>query len=312
MNEQMRALVVDVPAPNAQPALISVATPTPGPRAVRIRVAAAALNPIDIKITTGEVGLRRTPNTLGFDVAGTIDAVGDDVSDYHPGDRVFALTLSAGSLADFVVVDVGPYLARVPDDLPMDVAAALPSAGASAATLIKAARIQAGERVLVNGAAGGLGTFAVQFAAQAGARVLATGRAEDFPLLDRLGATQTIDYRTGQSLGDTVSMLADDGVDVLVDLVRAGTELEAMSAVVVDGGRVVSPLGGPGSLPRGINVAYPPIHPLAPGVLGDLASAAASGDITVVTQVRGTLADSEAILSAFRTEHRRGKWIITG
>jgi hypothetical protein len=62
----------------------------------------------------------------------------------------------------------------------------------------------------------------------------------------------------------------------------AGAELEAMSAVVVDGGSIISPLGGPGSLPRGINVTYPPVRPLAPGVLSGLASAAASGNITVV------------------------------
>ena len=309
MSAQMNALVVEAPAPGHAARMARVAVPEPEPGQVRVRVQAAALNALDTKIANGEVGLRRSPNTLGFDAAGTVDAVGDGVDRYRIGDLVFALTIAHGSLAEFVLVDDGPYLEPVPQGLALAAAAALPSAGASAATLIRAADLRADERVLVVGASGGLGTYAVQLAVQDGAQVFATGRAEELELLRTLGASQAIDYRD-RPLAQSLHDLAPDGVDVMVDLVHAGPELVTAAELVTAGGRVVSPLDGPAVLPRQVFALYPQVHPLPAGLLGRLARAAATDQLTVITDVRGTLADAEQILAEFATAHRHGKWIL--
>jgi NADPH2:quinone reductase len=309
MTDQMNALVADSPGSGRPARLRRVPVPVPGAGQVRIRVHAAALNALDTKIASGQVGLRRSPNILGFDAAGTVDAVGEGVERHRVGDRVFALTIANGSLAEFVVVDVGSYLEPVPEGLTLEAAAALPSAGASASALVQTAKLVAGERVLIVGASGGLGTFTVQFAAQAGARVLATGRAEDLELLAELGSSEAIDYRDGP-LARSLTRMAPDGVDVLIDLAHSGPDLAAASELVAPRGRVVSPLDGPTSLPRQVTVSYPPVHPLPAGLLGRLAKAAAEGELTVVTDIRGTLADAEGVLEQFGSAHRRGKWVL--
>jgi NADPH2:quinone reductase len=309
MSGVMNALIIDSPGPNQVPRIEQVPVPVPGPGQLLIRVQAAALNPLDLKIASGQVGLRRSPNILGFDAAGSVDALGDGVERYRVGDLVLALTITNGSLAEYVVVDVGPYVAPIPRGLTVETAAALPSAGASAAALVEAAAPRPGENVLVIGASGGLGTFAVQLTARAGARVLATGRNEDRDLLRTLGAAEAIDYRA-QPLPESVLGLAPSGVDVLIDLANTGPELAAAAEMVRDGGRVVSPLGGPDALPRGVIVSYPPIHPLPVDRLSRLAADAVEGKLTVTTDIRGTMADAEKVLAQYDSAHRRGKWIL--
>jgi len=167
---------------------------------VLIEVAASSLNALDWHMATGtpyflrlSAGLRRPKRiVLGADVAGTVVAVGPDVTEYSVGDRVFGET-EGGGFAEFCVTSQAK-IARLAHDVPFEVAAATPVAGLTALQgLHTRADLQAGESVLINGAAGGVGTMAVQIAVAAGADVTAVCSTRNVEMVQRLGAGKVVD-----------------------------------------------------------------------------------------------------------------------
>ncbi|MDB5524566.1 MAG: NADPH:quinone reductase [Rhizobium sp.] len=157
------------------------------------------------------------PFTPGMDFAGVVREVGSEVTDFAVGDRVFGATLitRGGSYAEYVTAPAA-IVAHVPENIPLGIAAAVPLAALTAweATFNAAQRDgRAGNRVLIQGGAGGTGTFAVQFAKQCGAYVIATSSAHNHDLLRKLGADEVVDYR-GARFEDVV-----DPVDAVIDLV---------------------------------------------------------------------------------------------
>lgn len=220
--------------------------PVPRPRRgeVLVRVEAVSINSGDIHLLRGEptlvrlfTGLRRPRvRGRGMDVAGTVAALGEGVDSFAIGDRV----VGAGTetLADLVAISAS-RLTRVPDAVPVAVAATLPVAGNTAVALLDACRVGAGSRVLVIGAGGGVGTLTVQLAADRGAEVWATcgARAED--LLGRLGASRTFDYR-----GFDLRTLPADSFDAVVDI-AGEPPLDVMRALLRRGGTVAL-VGGEG------------------------------------------------------------------
>jgi NADPH:quinone reductase-like Zn-dependent oxidoreductase len=243
---------------DSPPRLQELPVPEPGPGQVRVRVEAAGLNRIDVAIAAG--GLRdhagyAFPVVIGRDGAGTIDALGDGVEGLEPGDEVlghvlFGPTLGDGTVAEYALLPAEAVVLR-PPALTVAEAAGLPLAGAAALAAVEAAGVRDGERMLVAGASGGVGSFAVQLAAARGAVVVATGEPEDVERLKSLGAKTVVDRR--QDVAGQV--LADGGpVDALLDLASPDPQTFAgFARAVRPGGRVAST--APGVTPEALEAA---------------------------------------------------------
>jgi NADPH:quinone reductase-like Zn-dependent oxidoreductase len=232
----MRAVRQDRLGPPDVLHLVTAPRPEPGGTEVLVRVSAAGVNPVDWK-TRGNGGrLGPPPFVLGWDVAGVVAALGEGVTRFTVGDRVFGMPWfprQAGAYAEYLTCP-SRQLVGTPDSLNDAEAAGLPLAGLIAwQSLIDTAEIKAGDRVLIQAAAGGVGNLAVQIAKDVGAYVIGTAGPRDQTLLAELGVDEPIDYAT-TSVADT---LAD--VDVVLDLV-GGAIGTASVPVLRDGGLLLS------------------------------------------------------------------------
>jgi NADPH:quinone reductase-like Zn-dependent oxidoreductase len=211
-----------------------------------VRIAASAVNPLDIKIRAGAAAHARhpLPAILGLDLAGTIEAIGDNVTRFRRGDEVYGMTGGVGgqqgSLAEFVAVDAD-LLALKPTNVTMREAAALPLIFITAwEGLIDRARLQAGQSVLVQGGSGGVGHMAIQIARAFGATVFATGAPSRRPIIERFGAN-FIDR--SEPVADYITRLtAGRGFDIVYDTAGSAV-LDASFEAVSRFGYVVSSLG---------------------------------------------------------------------
>ena len=218
----MRAL--HVPAAGAQPEIGDVPTPSVTEGTVLIRVKAAGLNPVDNGIASGRLAEMMPhvyPLVIGRDAAGVVEAVGEGAEGVAVGDEVLghvllAPPIQAGTVAEYAVL---PAAAVVPKPASLDfvTAAAIPLAGAAAAQAVEAVDPQPGQTVLVSGAGGGVGSYAVQLLAARGVTVVATGKNESTDRLRALGASTIIDYKTSDVV-EQVRAAYPDGVDALVNV----------------------------------------------------------------------------------------------
>src|SRR5882672_3745318 len=178
--------------------LEDVQRPTPGPGELLIKVQAASVNPFDWKVRAGymkDFVPLNFPATLGWDVSGIVEAVGSAVRRFKHGDEVYARLEAGGGYAEYVVAKES-IVASKPKTIDHVHAAAVPVAGVTAwQALFEAAELRAGQTVLIHGASGGVGNFAVQFAKLKGARVIGTASENNQSLLRELGVDQVIDYR---------------------------------------------------------------------------------------------------------------------
>jgi NADPH2:quinone reductase len=226
--------------------ITTVARPKPLPGQVLVRIAASAVNPLDLKIHAGEAAHARhpLPAILGIDMAGTVEAAGLGVTGFRRGDEVYGMIGGVGgvqgSLAGYAAVDAN-LLAIKPTTLSMREAASLPLAFITAwEGLVDRAGIKPDQNVLIHGGAGGVGHIAIQIASASGARVYATGSARDRALIERLGATW-IDRDAEVAV--YVSEQTDGcGFDIIYDTV-GGAVLDASFNAVRRFGHVVSALG---------------------------------------------------------------------
>ncbi|MFD8706577.1 NADP-dependent oxidoreductase [Kitasatospora sp. NPDC059648] len=241
----MRAVVVEQWGGPEQLVERELARPEPGLNEVLVRVHAAGVNPVDWK-TRASGGLIEWGDVpaVGWDVSGTVEAVGPGVGIHRPGDEVYGMPLfprQAGAYAEYVVAPAR-HLAPKPASLTHVEAAALPLAGLTAwQALVDAADVRPGERVLVHAAAGGVGHLAVQIAKARGAHVIGTASAGKHGLLRELGADEVVDYRAVR-FEDAVS-----DVDVVLDGL-GGETAERSLAVLRSGGRLIT-LPGPDDVP---------------------------------------------------------------
>jgi len=214
----------------------TVDAPTAGTGQVLVRVHAAGVNGLDWKVREGYVRDAfplQLPAVLGIELAGTVEAIGPGVSRLRKGDRVMGALGSLGAYAELVAVNE-ENLALVPEPLSFVEAAALPVASVAAwQSLHFAGPIRAGQRILIQGAAGGLGGFAVQFAHQAGAVVFATALESHFDYVHGLGADHLIDYQQGRFEG------AIKDIDLVLDYV-GGDVLNRSWSVLTENGAIVS------------------------------------------------------------------------
>ena len=241
----MQAAVLD--AVNAAFRVTPVARPQPQPGQVLIRIAASAVNPLDLKIRAGQAAHARQPlpAILGIDLAGTVEAVGDGVTAFKPGDEVFGMTGGVGglqgSLAQHAAVDAD-LLAPKPANLSMREAAALPLICITAwEGLVDRAALRSGQKVLVHGGAGGVGHIAIQIARAFGTETFATGSAASKAFIQQLGA-MPIDYREVPVEDYVAKYTGGRGFDIVYDTV-GGKTLDASFNAVARFGHVVSALG---------------------------------------------------------------------
>ncbi|AYN44039.1 NADP-dependent oxidoreductase [Streptomyces dangxiongensis] len=238
---------------------VTVALPEPGPGQVRIRVEAATVNPVDLVTRSGtlvEAGLMaaREYTGIGWDVAGVVDRVGAGVTAFAPGQRVIGLRdlldVSLGAYAEYLVLDA-TAVAPAPPGASAAAAATLPLNGLTALQSLDLLDLAAGDTVLVTGATGAVGGFAVELAARRGLRVVAQAGAADEELARSLGAEWVVG-RDASDLAADVRRLVPGGVDGALD--TAGLGIRALAAVR-SAGAYATVVGGSAPLPlRGIRV----------------------------------------------------------
>jgi NADPH2:quinone reductase len=242
--DEMQALILEA---HGEPLrLARISTPRPKSGQALVRIAASGVNPLDTKIRMGNGAHAQhpLPAVLGLDLAGTVEALGPGVTRLHVGDEVFGMTGGVGghqgSLAEFAAVDAD-LLARKPANLTMREAAAIPLVFITAwEGLVDKADVQAGQTVLVQGGAGGVGQMAIQIARARGAKTFGVGSPSSRAAIEGLGAT-FVDR--SEPVSDVVARLTDGrGFDVVYDT-GGGAALDASFAAVRRSGHVVSCLG---------------------------------------------------------------------
>src|SRR5215207_7185801 len=256
--------------------------PTPGPTEVLVRVRASSVNPADNGIAAGmlkQMGLEyEFPVVLGRDYAGIVEQVGSEVTRYAVGDEVFGFLLHAnptvhdGSWAELIAVPQEMFIGRAPQGVDLATAGAAPLAGIAAIMAIDALELSDAHTVLIVGATGGVGSFAVQLASGAGA----TAARERHP----------------------------DGFDAVLDLVNYAPDVPA--TLVKDDGRVASPTGAAGEGPGRTMV----MAARTPENLERLARLLADGTLRVPVQATYELAQAPDALAALATTHTQGKLAI--
>jgi NADPH:quinone reductase-like Zn-dependent oxidoreductase len=223
--------------------LEDVPRPTIGDDQLLVRVWAASVNPFDWHLMRGKplfvrllVGLRRPKGggLLGVDVAGVVEAVGANVTEFTPGDKVFGS--STATFAEYTVGHEQNFVPS-PENLSLEEAAALPGAGATALQAVRDhGGVKAGQKVLVNGAAGGVGSFAVQIAKSLGAHVTGVCSTTNLEFVRSLGADEVVDYTVADFTHDLQ-------YDVIIDNVGNRT-LRTLRHALAPGGTVVAVGGG--------------------------------------------------------------------
>ncbi|MDO8607225.1 MAG: NADP-dependent oxidoreductase [Phaeospirillum sp.] len=241
----MKAMVINAFGGAEAMSMTEVATPVPGPGEVLIRIRAASINPVEWKIREG--GLARLfpckfPLILGWDAAGTIAALGDGVTGFAIGERVWSFCrktdIQWGTYAEYVAMPAGS-VAPMPTNLSFAEASTIPLAGLTAwQSLFDVAALRPGQSVLIHAGAGGVGSMAVPLAKWAGATVIATARTENHDYVRSLGADHVIDYATADFVAATKA-LCPEGVDMAFGTV-GGEVLTRSYAVVKPGGLLVS------------------------------------------------------------------------
>jgi NADPH:quinone reductase-like Zn-dependent oxidoreductase len=277
--------------------------PQPGPRQVRIRVRAVAVNLIDVKIRSGHMdGIFPVsfPVTPGWDVAGVVDAVGEDAG-AAVGDEVFGVA-SVGGYSEYALLD---QPVAKPEGLSMETAAALVTVGEAAFRGLSHLNVKAGQTLLIHGAAGSVGTIAVQLAVARGITVIGTADAAELERVTALGATAV---RYGKGWSDRVHAVAPDGVDAVFDTSGAGVLAESV-ALAGDAARVIT-IADESAAQYGVRFTGADPADRVPGARPELAALAASGRLSVPIWRTYPLAEAARAHADLEAGRNHGKIIL--
>ncbi|WP_433360352.1 NADP-dependent oxidoreductase [Actinoplanes sp. CA-142083] len=275
----------------ATPEVTEVPKPQPGAGEVLVKVQASSVNGFDLSVAGGYVvGMmeHRFPVVLGKDFAGTVEAVGEGVTRFAAGDKVFGVVTKAflgdGGFGEYVTVPEAIGIAKLPEGVEPAAAGAVGLAGTAAVDSLDAVAPQAGETVLISGATGGVGSIAIQLAAAAGATVIATAKpGEEAEFVRGLGAQKVVDH-TGD-VAAQVREISPTGVDVIVHL--AG-DPATLAGLLTEKGRIASTMGfGADQHPAATFIVANP----APATLEKLAADLAAGRVTVPVKRTYTLTE---------------------
>ena len=298
-------------------ALVDLPAPGIGAGEVLIRVQAAGVNPFDWKVADGALKdemEHRFPLIPGFDAAGVVERVGANVTELAQGDDVYGYLLKpvvgGGTYAEYVSAPAN-IVAKKPETVGFAEAAALPTPGLTAMDLVDAVGPGEGETVLVVGATGGVGSYAVQLAARRGAHVIATARRANEAFVRKLGAAETLDH-TREDLVGSVLVAHPDGIEAIIDVVSAPDVLSRMARLLKKGGRLASSVYAADTeslAVRGINATNVGMQPDARR-LDELSWRVDAGEISVSLEHTFPLERAPEALEESRTGHVRGKIVL--
>ena len=303
-----------------------VPVPRPGRGQMQVRIAAASVNPADVRLPGGEFREAveaQFPYIPGVDFAGTVTEIGEGVSAYAVGDEVFGTavprvlramagtrpSVGTGAMAEYAVVEADtPLIAHRPAGLAAPDAAALATAGQAALATAKAADVQPGERVLLVGATGGVGTALLPLLAAAQAHVIATATDADADadVVRELGAKDVISYQEADyPVGD---------VDVAINVVLPGDRLSGMAAALRPGGRLLTitfPITTPEMLGRDdVDLRFILDMDGELASMRDVGKAGACGDLRATIARRYSLDEGPQACADFLRQHTLGKRVV--
>ncbi|HEY8815200.1 MAG TPA: NAD(P)-dependent alcohol dehydrogenase [Candidatus Dormibacteraeota bacterium] len=307
--------------------LTEIERPTVADGDVLVRVRAASANALDWHYMRGEPrvmrmssGLRKPKQeSVGVDFAGTVETVGSNVKQFKPGDEVFGGR--TGAFADYVCVPEGKQIVLKPANVTFEEAAAVPVAGITALQALRdGGHVAAGQHVLINGAGGGVGTFAVQIAKSFGARVTGVSNTSNMEMLSEIGADEVIDYSTQDFTK------SETRYDLMLDIAgnRSWSEcrrvLHPKSGYVIVGGLSKKPWLGPLTHSAALSIAslgasqhVVPLFfaKLAQGDLTVLQGLLESGKVKPVIDRTYSLSEAPEAIRYLEAGHARGKVVIT-
>jgi NADPH:quinone reductase len=302
VNQGEPARIVDLPVPEA------------GPGHLRVRMRAAGLNPYDGKRTAGTYGSLPLPFVPGTDGAGVVDAVGEGVTKFALGDRVFGRLGDAthGTYAEYSVVAEEGVIARIPEGVDFTTAAALPVSGLAALGLLGALALSPGDRLLIVGATGGVGGFFTQLAARAGLDVIATARPEYAERIRGFGARLIVDHTSATPVVEQLATVGVERVEALADLASARDLVATLTPLVPAGGKAASIAGGidVDALTARQVTAFNYRRAATAAELEELAGMVARGELKVVVDRVLTLADAPRALEEATQNHMHGKTVF--
>lgn len=318
MTDLMRAAAVDQFGDPYELKIVQRPRPKLAPDGVLIRVVGAGVNPVDWKICAGRLQAafpHSFPLTPGFDAAGVIEAVGAAVHRFKVGDAVFGYFrkhfIGEGAYAEYLSAPEDLAEAS-PHSIDLLQAAAVPTGALSAYQSVHGAlAVTSGDAVVVGGAAGGAGGFAVQLAAAAGARVIGLASPKNHDYVRTLGADEVVDYNDPQLTRTLRSLAGNHGIAAVLD-VMGGEDLMTLLGAVREGGRVASLVdqsvrqkaaehGATGTYVFGRHV---------PGQLAEIASLIDAGQLSVYTETV-PLADAADVHRRSMTGHALGKLVLS-
>ena len=288
-----------------------IPTPEPGPDQVLVRVKAASLNPLDVKLHSGAMHSffpLAFPYTLGTDLTGIVERTGAGVTGWQAGDAVVARLdpTSGGAVAEFALLPTG-YLAAAPKTVSLDDAAGIPTAAGTAwQALFEIGELKGGQTVLVHAGAGGVGSFAVQLAREMGARVIATASGSGIEIARRLGADQVIDY----TAADFAGRLSD--VDLVLDTIGGETQQRSFG-VLRTGGLLISTVSPPDEAlakAHGVTASFV-FHQSDAGRLGKIIERLDAGSLRVLVDRTVPLTDFADAFLYQASGRARGKIILS-
>lgn len=303
-----------------------IATPEPVPGELRVRIAYAGVNPADWKNRQGMLAAFRPyvfPCVIGFDAAGVVEKIGEGVSGFALGDRVFTPTNHGqggqGSYAEFAIANAD-RVAHIPEGMSFAQAAALPVAALTAwQGLFERGGLKTGQRAMIHGGSGGLGGFAVQFARWKGARVAATCSTPNVDYLRELGVERVIDYRK-ENIAQAVAAWSPAGLDYLMDavgvstlpngldLVRTGGTFVSIPTLNDDGDILAAAAAGAA---KGVNRVFSTMSDVGCAAqLATIASLLVEGHIRLPPLREFALRDAAEAHRLIQGGHNRGKLVL--
>jgi NADPH:quinone reductase-like Zn-dependent oxidoreductase len=307
----MKAIQINAYGGSDLPSFEETPLPVHGENDVLIHVQAASINPVDVAYRAGYMvayAPLNFPATLGSDIAGTIEAVGSAVNNLKVGDAVYGRTDGhrLGGYAEYVIVSASE-VARKPASLDFVQAASIPHVGVTAwCALINTAGLQAGQTVLIHGAAGGVGSIAVQLAKSRGARVIGTASTVNQAFLKELGVDEAVDYTAGP-FEDKIK-----GVDIVFDTIGGDTQARSYQCLKPGGllVSIVEPPSEDAAAAHGVRAAFAMAMPPSGPVLNELTALIESGKIKPVVSTVLPLHEARRAHDMISTRHTRGKIVL--
>lgn len=289
--------------------------PEVGEGEVLVRIKAAGVNPVDAAVVQGYLEGRiphNFPLIPGWDLSGVVEKCGFSSRRFEEGDEVYAYarrpTIQWGTFSEYTVIPES-YLSQKPNSISHEESGAIPLVGLTAyQSLFDAGNLQGDETVLILGASGGVGSFAIQLAKAKGANVIGVASERNFEYMKELGADETISYEVS-NITESVENVIPDGIDLIFDCSR-GDALQKSINVLKDGGKLVSITKSKPDIRSDIAFEYVFVEPNSKQ-LDHLRELVDEGKVSVPVSKTFSLENTEEALKQIQTLHTRGKIVIT-